>query len=135
MLNITKLPATKLAKGHFSAPKAPLAHALWLSMLPSDRLHVVVCDDQAEVARLHTELAFFGVHAHLFVDWETLPYERLSVHDDIVSERLELLSNMPSTGILLVSVASLMQRVAPPAWLLSAHFDIAIGQHLSLIHI
>ncbi len=132
MLNITKLPATKLAKGHFSAPKAPLAHALWLSMLPSDRLHVVVCDDQAEVARLHTELAFFGVHAHLFVDWETLPYERLSVHDDIVSERLELLSNMPSTGILLVSVASLMQRVAPPAWLLSAHFDIAIGQHFNL---
>lgn len=103
--------------------------SLWLSALQtmSDTLYVVVCDGQEQLNRLETELHFFGVDAYVLADWETLVYDRLSVHEDIVAERIRLLSHMPKTGILLVSVQTLLQRLAPPSWLLMQHFEIAVG--------
>lgn len=104
------------------------ARAFWLSQLDiHERLYVMVCTDQHEVNQLETELAFFGVNAYVFADWETLVYDRLSVQEEIVCERIHLLSDMPSCGVLLISVASLMQRLAPPAWLLGQHFEVATG--------
>lgn len=67
-----------------------------------------------------------------FPDWEILPYDRLSPHQDIVSERLSILSNMPQKGILLISASTLAQRVAPYAWVVGEHFDIKVGQRLDL---
>jgi hypothetical protein len=61
-----------------------------------------------------------------------LPYDRLSPHQDIVSERLAILANMPQKGILLVSASTLAQRVAPYSWVVGEHFDIKVGQRLDL---
>jgi len=63
----------------------------------------------------------------VFPDWETLTYDELSPHQDIVSERINLLTDMPTTGVLLISVQTLMQRVAPPSWLIGQHFDLSVG--------
>ena len=63
----------------------------------------------------------------MFPDWETLTYDELSPHQDIVSERINLLTDMPTTGVLLISVQTLMQRVAPPSWLIGQHFDLSVG--------
>ncbi len=110
-----------------------MTQALWLTSLTSkengqdNRLKVVVTRDQNQLNQLETELAFCGVDAHVFPDWETLTYDELSPHHDIVSERIHLLTHMPSEGILLISVQTLMHRVAPASWLLGQHFDLSVG--------
>ena len=110
-----------------------MAQALWLTSLTSidsgqqNRLKVVVTRDQNQLNQLETELAFSGVDAHVFPDWETLTYDELSPHHDIVSERIHLLTHMPTDGILLISVQTLMHRVAPASWLLGQHFDLSVG--------
>jgi transcription-repair coupling factor (superfamily II helicase) len=37
---------------------------------------------------------------------------------------------MPQKGVLLISAATLAQRVAPVSWILGEHFDIRVGQSL-----
>lgn len=109
--------------------------SLWLASLTklstndvANRLKVVVTRDQNQLNQIETELRFCGIDAHVFPDWETLSYDELSPHQDIVSERINLLTDMPTDGILLVSVQTLMQRVAPPSWLIGQHFDLQVGQ-------
>ncbi|MFW2176211.1 MULTISPECIES: transcription-repair coupling factor [unclassified Moraxella] len=112
--------------------------SLWLASLnqPSseqhNRLKVVITRDQNQLNQLETELAFCGVDAHVFPDWETLTYDELSPHHDIVSERIHLLTHMPSDGILLISVQTLMHRVAPASWLLGQHFDLSVGDRFEV---
>jgi len=50
-----------------------------------------------------------------FPDWETLPYDVFSPHQDIISERLATLYQLPNTsnGLLIVPIQTLMNRVAP----------------------
>nr|WP_272909673.1 transcription-repair coupling factor [Acinetobacter nectaris] len=96
------------------------------------QLFVVVAKNNQHLAQLESEFEFYGQKAITFPDWEILPYDRLSPHQDIVSERLSILSNMPSTGILLMTAATFTQRIAPPSWVLGEHFDIRVGQKLDL---
>ena len=98
----------------------------------SKKLYVFVAKNNQHLAQLESELEFYGIKPTIFPDWEILPYDRLSPHQDIVSERLAILSNMPQQGILLVSASTLAQRVAPYAWVVGEHFDIQVGQKLDL---
>lgn len=95
-------------------------------------LLVVVARNNQHVAQLESELEFYGIKPTIFPDWEILPYDRLSPHQDIVSERLAILSNMPQKGVLLISASTLVQRVAPYSWVLGEHFDIRVGQKFDL---
>lgn len=95
-------------------------------------LLVVVARNNQHVAQLESELEFYGIKPTIFPDWEILPYDRLSPHQDIVSERLAILSNMPQKGVLLLSASTLAQRVAPYSWVLGEHFDIHVGQKFDL---
>ena len=97
-----------------------------------DGLILMVARDPAQVSVFEEELQFLGVQPQVFPDWETLPYDRLSPHQDIISERLALLSNMPKRGVVLVAASTLMQRVAPPSWLLGQHFDLHKGQQFQV---
>ncbi|WP_230660114.1 transcription-repair coupling factor [Psychrobacter sp. I-STPA10] len=113
--------------------------SLWLASLTDcptadifDRLKVVVAKDQNQLNQIETELAFCGVDAYVFPDWETLTYDELSPHQDIVSERIHLLTQMPTSGILLISIQTLMQRVAPPSWLIGQHFDLSVGDKFDI---
>lgn len=98
----------------------------------SDRLFVLVARNNQHLGQLETELEFYGIKPVIFPDWEILPYDRLSPHQDIVSERLSILSNMPQQGVLLLSSSTLAQRVAPSSWILGEHFDIKVGQKFAL---
>ena len=108
--------------------------SFWLSQIAhhENRLIVMVANTQNELNQLDTELAFFGVNAKVFPDWEILAYDQLSVHQDIISERIALLTNMPKSGVLLVSVQTLMQRIAPPSWLIGQHFDLKVGDKFDI---
>ena len=98
----------------------------------SSNLYVIVARNNQHLAQLESELEFYGIKPTIFPDWEILPYDRLSPHQDIVSERLAILANMPQKGILLVSASTLAQRVAPYSWVVGEHFDIKVGQRLNL---
>lgn len=98
----------------------------------SKQLFIVVARNNQHLGQLESELEFYGIKPTIFPDWEILPYDRLSPHQDIVSERLSILSNMPKQGVLLVSASTLVQRVAPTSWLLGEHFDIQVGQKFEL---
>lgn len=65
-------------------------------------------------------------------DWETLPYDVFSPHEDIISERLRTLYTLPSlrAGIVLVPMATAMQRLPPRAWLLGQCLILEQGQVL-----
>lgn len=98
----------------------------------TDQLLVLVAHNSQHLAQLESELEFYGQKPVIFPDWEILPYDRLSPHQDIVSDRLSILSNMPKRGILLISATTLAQRVAPSSWVLGEHFDLRVGQKLDL---
>ncbi|AYA04659.1 transcription-repair coupling factor [Acinetobacter sp. WCHAc010034] len=98
----------------------------------SKQLFIIVARSNQHLAQLESELEFYGIKPVIFPDWEILPYDRLSPHQDIVSERLAILSNMPAKGVLLLSASTLAQRVAPASWVLGEHFDIRAGQKFDL---
>ncbi|ALF60481.1 transcription-repair coupling factor [Psychrobacter urativorans] len=121
------------------APAHGAASSLWLASLVqtpiwnvASRLKVVVARDQNQLNQIETELAFCGVDAYVFPDWETLTYDELSPHQDIVSERINLLTDMPKSGVLLISIQALMHRVAPPSWLIGQHFDLSVGDRFDI---
>ena len=89
----------------------------------AEQLLILVARNSQHLAQLEGELEFYGLKPTIFPDWEILPYDRLSPHQDIVSERLAILSNMPQQGILLITASTLAQRVAPSSWLLGEHFE------------
>lgn len=108
--------------------------ALWLATYAKTHSHLilVICDNQAQLHNLESELDFFGIKTHGFSDHETLVYENLSVQQDIISERINLLTHIPKAGVLLVAVQTLMQRIAPPSHLLGRFFDLSVGDTFDL---
>jgi transcription-repair coupling factor (superfamily II helicase) len=86
-------------------------------------LVLVVLDDNAAAHRMELEIQFYLGETTIpilhFPDWETLPYDTFSPHQDITSERLETLYRLPQLkqGILIVPIATLMHRVAPKQFL------------------
>ncbi|MES2662663.1 MAG: transcription-repair coupling factor, partial [Pseudomonadota bacterium] len=80
---------------------------------------VLFATDANQAQRWFEELNFFlgkqSVPIALFPDWETLPYDAFSPHQDIISDRLRLLSKLPSwsQGIVIVPVITALHRLAP----------------------
>lgn len=84
---------------------------------------LVLTDDTATAHRLELDARFYLGNSDLpilhFPDWETLPYDTFSPHQDIVSERLDTLHQLPDFkgGILLVPISTIMHRLAPREFL------------------
>lgn len=101
-------------------------------------LVLVIAPDSQTALRIEAELIFFTRNSNLdilvFPDWETLPYDIFSPHQDIISQRLITLYRLPSQrqGILIVPVATLMQRLAPRAYLDSHALLLTTGEQLVL---
>jgi len=85
-------------------------------------LLVAVVADTPEAHRLEQEIRFFCEDKFNILnlpDWETLPYDLFSPHQDIISNRLLTLYQLPtiSKGILIVPISTLIQRLAPGSYL------------------
>ena len=99
---------------------------------------MVITPDSLGTKRLEDELRFFASSETLpilvFPDWETLPYDRFSPYQDIVSDRLATLASLQDIGqgILLVSVQSLMHRLVPPDYIQRNTLLLELGQRLDL---
>lgn len=95
---------------------------------------VIITDDTQHTARLNEELKQYTTYPTLlFPDWETLPYDSFSPHQDIISERLATLYQLPNLtkGALIIPINTLMQKVCPRSYLIGHVFLMQIGQHLS----
>ena len=111
--------------------------ALASAIKNENRLFVIVTPDNQTALRLEHELAFFlqGEYPILqFPDWETLPYDVFSPLPEIISERLETLALLPQVkrGALVVSVTTLMHRLAPREHVLANSFSIKVGDDFNL---
>ncbi|MHC9085548.1 transcription-repair coupling factor [Luteimonas sp. RIT-PG2_3] len=69
-----------------------------------------------------------------FPDWETLPWDRFSPHQDIVSQRLAALLRLPTLahGIVVAPIQTLMQRLPPLRYVIGNTFDVRVGQTLDM---
>ncbi|MFC3283228.1 transcription-repair coupling factor [Litchfieldella rifensis] len=106
------------------------ATALALSRLADDAPLLVITADTASAQRLENELRFFArVPVMPFPDWETLPYDSFSPHQDIVSARLRTLRELQQAdnGIVLVPINTLMQRLAPVDYIAGRVLTLEVG--------
>jgi len=103
---------------------------------PGQLLLVITADTSSALA-LERELPFFlddDVEILAFPDWETLPYDNFSPHQDIISERLSTLHRLRrmTAGILVVPIPTLMHRLAPTDYIAASSLLLAQGQTLDI---
>ncbi|MDL4861991.1 transcription-repair coupling factor [Halomonas elongata] len=109
------------------------ATALALAHLAEDAPLLVITADTAAAQRLEGDLAFYSRLPVLpFPDWETLPYDSFSPHQDIVSSRLRTLRRLQDGehGIVLVPVNTLMQRLSPVDYIAGRVMTLEVGTTL-----
>ncbi|QYY24692.1 transcription-repair coupling factor [Diaphorobacter sp. MNS-0] len=135
----------KLSPGkRFTLPRpVGSADALLLARLgerekAAGRTTAIVTADATDAQRLIDEMAFFApeLRCALFPDWETLPYDSFSPHQDLISERLATLWRIQQrdkdTGadVVLVPATTALYRLAPPSFLAGYTFHFKVKQKL-----
>ena len=101
----------------------------------SDRCLFILAEDARHADQLEAEIRFFAgddfdvLH---FVEWETLPWDGFSPHQDIISQRLSVLSKMPtlSRGVVIASAQALLQRLPPVDYVAARSMSLETGQSL-----
>lgn len=117
-----------------SAPALAIAEAA----TSDERPILVVCSSAQAAERMENELGFLladtGLPVFPFPDWETLPYDVFSPHQDIISRRLATLNRLEGMkrGVVVVAAATLLNRLAPRSWLDGASFVMDVGERLDV---
>jgi transcription-repair coupling factor (superfamily II helicase) len=119
-----------------SPPLHGSADALLLAKLArAGRPLAVFTATAQEAQRLLEEIPFFekGLKVHLLPDWETLPYDQLSPHQDLVSGRLATLYQLMQRDFdaVIVPVTTALYRFAPVEYLASRSFFFKQGARLA----
>ncbi|MFC5526382.1 transcription-repair coupling factor [Rhodanobacter ginsengisoli] len=131
------LPGTPKQRRYWTPPHGS-ARALLIAEAARthEGLLVAVTRDTQRAQALETELKIFAGNLPVlhFPDWETLPYDAFSPHPEIVSQRIATLYQLPGVkrGVLVVPVATLMQRIAPRAHITGSGLVLARRQKLDL---
>jgi transcription-repair coupling factor (superfamily II helicase) len=117
--------------------EAATSLAIYEASLDHDGFSLVITADTNSADQLVSELNFFSAgKANIlsFPDWETLPYDSFSPHQDIVSQRLLTLYRLPQLkrGILVIPVTTLMQRTAPSQFVLGNSLIVEPGQQFDI---
>ncbi|MDH5303249.1 MAG: transcription-repair coupling factor [Gammaproteobacteria bacterium] len=96
---------------------------------------LVIAEDPRQADLLEAEMRFFASGAtpvQHFVEWETLPWDSFSPHQDIISERLAVLATLQQQqgGICVVSAPALLQRLPPTDYVAARSLSLRRGQSL-----
>ena len=93
------------------------------------KITAIVTAEPADTQRLEDELAFFapGLRVAVFPDWETLPYDTFSPHQDLISERLATLWRIQQrdVDIVLMPASTALVRLAPPGFMAGYTFHFS----------
>lgn len=128
-------PGTRTAVGPFYGSSE--ARCVAELAAAHDKLVVFVADTSNAIA-LERELPFFLIHETEILslpDWEILPYDHFSPHQDIVSERIRTLYRLPSVkrGILIVPISTAMHRLPPTDYIASNALQLKVGDTLDAL--
>ncbi len=143
-------------------PVKPADHRIWgclrgssgaLAICESARSHrgltLVITRSTEEAIRLEQSMRFYlglptdedqpaitrdGLELLSLPDWETLPYDLFSPHQDITSRRIRALHRLPATqhGVLVVPARTLMHRLPPVSYLQGSTLLLEVGQSLDI---
>ena len=116
----------RLTGASLSLAAAELAETLRQPLL-------VLASDPRHADQLEAEIRYFAapdMPLQHFVEWETLPYDSFSPHQDIVSQRLSVLASLPglNRGVVIASAPSLLQRLPPTEYVAARTLAVAVGQ-------
>lgn len=106
-----------------------------LELKAQGQMLAVIVASASDGQRLLDEIPWFGgaqLRCHLLPDWETLPYDAFSPHQDLVSERLATLHEISSgqCDVMLVPATTALVRMAPPSFLAAYTFFFKKGESL-----
>jgi len=160
-MTVNEIPSSNLSKhALFLQDKLipnnnyPIAKKSWWGQLYGSSLPLVISQlvktqqqvillitaDVTSAQQLGHELEFFLADSDIpilhFPDWEMLPYDHFSPHQDIVSERLSSLYNLSrqTSGILIVPVHSLMQQLPPVEYIEQNTLILSKGMQINIEH-
>lgn len=94
---------------------------------------LVVTHTAQEAIQLRQSIEFFlagtSVSSLIFPDWEILAYDIFSPHQDIISERLQILAGLPKIqqAVLVVALPTLLHQLPPIDYVASRTFDYRVG--------
>lgn len=124
--NVLQPPLPKTATKTFWTNLIGASQSLAIAQLAKEATQpiVIFTPDMASVFQIEQELQFFlgeadNIPILLFPDWEILPYDRFSPHQDIISQRLRTLNELIhlERGILLAPITTLLHRLLPREYL------------------
>ncbi|AWL03323.1 transcription-repair coupling factor [Massilia oculi] len=123
-----------LPLAHGSSDAYALATAA-LALKANGQMLTVVVANASDGQRLLDEIPWFAdgkLSCHLLPDWETLPYDAFSPHQDLVSERLATLHEIRNgqCDVLVVPATTALVRLAPPSFLAAYTFFFRQGERL-----
>ncbi|MBT5743133.1 MAG: transcription-repair coupling factor [Gammaproteobacteria bacterium] len=121
------------------APGSAASLAIANASKYSDGPLLLVCENNEQVEQYKRELRYFcsaeeGLQVFSLPDWETLPYDNFSPHQDIISDRLSALYHLPKLkkGILILSISSMMHKLPPQKYIAGNSLDLKVGEELSI---
>ncbi len=96
---------------------------------------LIVTESASDAQRLLGEMQWFApsLRIGLLPDWETLPYDSFSPHQDLISERLATLWAIHNRQIdvVIAPANTAIQRLAPAEFLAAYTFDFRQGEALN----
>ncbi|WP_041770619.1 transcription-repair coupling factor [Metapseudomonas resinovorans] len=138
-MSVLRLPSLPTAAGkqHWgNLPGAALSLAIAEAASAGKRFTLLLTADSQTAERLEQELGFFAPDLDVlhFPDWETLPYDLFSPHQDIISQRVDSLYRLPEVkrGVLVVPITTALHRLAPTRFLLGSSLVLDVGQKLDV---
>ncbi len=127
----------KQSAGPFAGSSDALALAqMARQCVATARMLAVLSADPQSAQRLAEEIEWFApeLRVALLPDWETLPYDHFSPHQDLVSERLAALyrASRGECDVLVVAATTALYRLAPPSYLAAFTFFLSQREQLDV---
>ncbi len=125
-------PKQRLDWGHLYGSSPGLV----ISRVAKQAPLIVITPDSFSAQRLTEDIQFYApadLPLFSFPDWETLPYDVFSPHQDIISDRLTTLYHLPDMqyGVLVLPISTLMHRLAPTDYVRTNSLLVTTGQRLN----
>ncbi len=130
-------PGRRSSAGPFAGSADALALALLARRAGNEkRMLAIVSAEPRSAQRLAEELPWFApeLRVAMLPDWETLPYDHFSPHQDLVSERLATLWRIArgECDVVVVAATTALYRLAPPSYLAAFTFFLRQGTTLDV---
>jgi len=126
-------PGSSARWGRLIGASVALASAELASAI--DRPVLMLAEDPRHADQVEAEIRFFAgeeLPVEHFVEWETLPWDSFSPHQDIISQRLRVLAELPTMrrGIIIAAASVLQQRLPPVDYVAARSLSLTEGQTL-----